>query len=77
MILHVRIIPEDKLRGYYVKVDEIPFVHTQGDTIKQCIENSYEAIELALEDPNDRKKLKIPKKVKVEFIVEGSTINVG
>ncbi len=77
MVLHVRIIPDISSKGYYVKVDEIPFVHTQGNTIRQCIKNSYEAIELALEDPNDRKKLGIPQKVKVEFIIEGSTINVG
>jgi len=50
---------------------------SQGNTIRQCIKNSYEAIELALEDLNDRKKFGIPQKVKVEFIIEGSTINVG
>ncbi len=50
--------------GYLVRVPAFPEVITDGDTVKECLDNAKEAIELAMEIYQERGDL-IPGDVKI------------
>ncbi|MCD6463825.1 MAG: type II toxin-antitoxin system HicB family antitoxin [Thermotogae bacterium] len=78
MILHVKILKDEETDLYYSEVLELPGVFSQGKSVEECMENSKEAITLALEDEKDRERFGITgESVMIEYIIEGETINVG
>ena len=78
MILHVKILKDEETGLYYSEVLELPGVFSQGKSVEECMENSKEAITLALEDEKDRERFGITgESVMIEYIIEGETINVG
>lgn len=58
------IIMEDESDGYLAFVPALPGCHTQGDTLRELMENVKEAIELYLETlPEEEKKELLKQKV--------------
>lgn len=50
------VVLEDETGGYLAFVPALPGCHTQGDTMKELMENVKEAIELYLETLTDEER---------------------
>ena len=77
MLIHVYIKFDNETSQYYVIIPELAGVYTQGKTIDECVKNTYEAIELALEDPGDREYFGVSDDISIEFFIPGEKIHVG
>ena len=77
MILHVYIRRDEETNTYYSEIMELPGVFSQGDTVDECMANTKEAIELALEDEESKEYFGIfDDNLYIEYIVE-DVVNVG
>ena len=77
VILHAYIHKDKETGLFYSTTAELSGVFSQGETIDECIRNTKEAIELALEDPQDREYFGVEgSEFTIEYIVEGDVIYV-
>lgn len=77
MLIHAYIRFDNETSQYYVIIPELPGVYTQGETVDECIKNTYEAVELALEEEEDREYFGIFGDVSLEFLIHGEKLHVG
>ena len=77
MILHVYIRKDEETNTYFSEIMELSGVFSQGSTVDECMSNTKEAIELALEDEKSREYFGIfDDSLHIEYIVE-DVVNVG
>lgn len=69
-------IRRDETGYYYAEIPRLPGVTIQGRTVQECMENVKEAVELALEDEQDRRHFGISGDVMLRYIVEEG-VHVG